>query len=37
MALSFILTEMSTGNYPVGKERPTRKAKNLIAICGPIV
>jgi hypothetical protein len=27
------LTEMSTRNFPGGKERPTRKAYNLTAIC----
>jgi hypothetical protein len=31
------LTEMSTRNLPGGKERPTRKADNLTAICEPIV
>jgi hypothetical protein len=31
------LTEMSTRNIPGGKERPARKADNLIAICEPIV
>jgi hypothetical protein len=30
-------TEASTKNYPMGKERPARKAVNLIAICKPIV
>jgi hypothetical protein len=30
------LTEMSTRNLPVGKERPARKADNLTAICEPI-
>jgi hypothetical protein len=31
------LKEMSTRNLPGGKERPTRKADNLTAICEPIV
>jgi hypothetical protein len=31
------LTEMSTTNFPAGKEQPTRKADNFIAICEPIV
>jgi hypothetical protein len=31
------LTEMSTSNLPVGKERPGRKADNFIAICEQIV
>jgi hypothetical protein len=31
------LTEMSTSNLPGGKERPTRKAENLNAICELIV
>jgi hypothetical protein len=31
------LIEMSTRNLPEGKERPTRKAENLTAICEPIV
>jgi hypothetical protein len=31
------LTEMTTRNLPKGKERPARKADNLIAICEPIV
>jgi hypothetical protein len=29
--------EMSTKNLPERKERPVRKAENLIAICEPIV
>jgi hypothetical protein len=39
MALGSIqsLTEMSTRNLPVGKERPARKADNLTVICEPIV
>jgi hypothetical protein len=38
MALGSIqpLTEMSTRVLPGGKERPTRKADNLTAICEPI-
>jgi hypothetical protein len=31
------LTEMSTRNLPGGKERPARKADNLIDICEPTV
>jgi hypothetical protein len=31
------LTEMSTRNLPGGKERLTRKADNLTAICEPII
>jgi hypothetical protein len=31
------LTEMSTRNLPRVKERPARKAENLIAICETIV
>jgi hypothetical protein len=31
------LTEMSTRNFPGGKERPVRKGDNLTAICVPIV
>jgi hypothetical protein len=31
------LTEMSTRNLPGGKEQPAHKAKNLTAICEPIV
>jgi hypothetical protein len=31
------LTEMSTRNHHGGKERPTRNADNLTAVCGPIV
>jgi hypothetical protein len=31
------LTEMSTGNFPGGKKRPTRKADNLAAIYEPNV
>jgi hypothetical protein len=31
------LTEMSTGIFLGGKERPARKADNLTAICEPIV
>jgi hypothetical protein len=31
------LTEMSTRKLPGGKERPTRKADSLTAICEPIV
>jgi hypothetical protein len=31
------LTEMSTKNLPGDKERPVRKADNLIAICESIV
>jgi hypothetical protein len=31
------LTEMSTRNRPGGRERPTRKADNLTAICEPTV
>jgi hypothetical protein len=31
------LTEMSTKNIPVGKERSARKADNLTAICEQIV
>jgi hypothetical protein len=31
------LTEMSTRNVPVSKERPARKADNLTAICELIV
>jgi hypothetical protein len=31
------LTEMSTGNFLEGKERPARKANNLTAIWEPIV
>jgi hypothetical protein len=31
------LTEMSTRNLPVGKERPARKADNLSAVCELIV
>jgi hypothetical protein len=31
------LTEMSTGNLPGDKERPSRKADDLIAICEPSV
>jgi hypothetical protein len=31
------LTEMTTRDLPVGKERPARKADNLTAICEPIV
>jgi hypothetical protein len=30
-------TEMSTRNLPRGKGQPKRKAKNLTAICEPIV
>jgi hypothetical protein len=30
------LIEMCTRNLPGGKERPERKADNLIAICEPI-
>jgi hypothetical protein len=30
------LTEMSTRNLPVGKERPVREADNLTSICQPI-
>jgi hypothetical protein len=30
------LTELSTRNFPRGKERPERKADNLTAICEPI-
>jgi hypothetical protein len=30
-------TEMSTRNFPGGKEWPARKADNLTAICEPIV
>jgi hypothetical protein len=39
MALGSIqpLTEMSTGNLPGGKGRPTCKAENLTAVCEPIV
>jgi hypothetical protein len=29
------LTEMTTGIFLGGKERPTRKADNLTAICEP--
>jgi hypothetical protein len=31
------VTEMSTRNLPVDKERPARKADNLTAVCEPIV
>jgi hypothetical protein len=31
------LTEMSTRNFPRGKERQARKAENLTAICESIV
>jgi hypothetical protein len=31
------LTDMSTRNFPWGKERPAPKADNLTAICEPIV
>jgi hypothetical protein len=31
------LAEMRTRNLPGGKNRPTRKANNLTAICEPIV
>jgi hypothetical protein len=31
------LTEMSTGNLPGGKGRPSRRADNLTAICEPTV
>jgi hypothetical protein len=31
------LTEVSTRNLPGDKGRPARKAKNLTAICEPIV
>jgi hypothetical protein len=31
------VAEMSTRNFPGGKERPARKIDNLIAICEPIV
>jgi hypothetical protein len=40
MGLSQPLTEMSTRNFPGGKERPARKADNLTTlttICEPIV
>jgi hypothetical protein len=31
------MTEMSTRNLPGGKERPARKADDLVAICEPTV
>jgi hypothetical protein len=31
------LTEMSTRNFPVGKDRPAREADNLTAICEPTI
>jgi hypothetical protein len=39
MALGFTqpLTEISTRNFPGGKERPARKADNLRAISKPTV
>jgi hypothetical protein len=32
-----LLTEMSTGILPAGKERPALKAEDLTVICEPIV
>jgi hypothetical protein len=32
-----LLTEMSTGNLPGGKEQLARKADNFTAICEPTV
>jgi hypothetical protein len=39
MALGSIqlIIEMSTRNLPGGRERPERKADNLVVICEPIV
>jgi hypothetical protein len=31
------LTEISPGNFPVGKGRPAREADNLTAMCEPTV
>jgi hypothetical protein len=31
------LTEMSTRNFPGGKEQPVHKVDNLMVICEPIV
>jgi hypothetical protein len=37
LGLTQPLTEMSTRNFPGGKERPMSKADNIIAICEKIV
>jgi hypothetical protein len=35
LGLTHPLTEMSTRNFPGGKERPACEAENLSAICEP--
>jgi hypothetical protein len=37
LASTQLITEMSTRNLPLDKERLVRKADNLTAICEPII